>query len=214
MPQNTATKEKVKFSEKKNVRVYAPATLKSTIDKKWSIICLPLLGFFLVAFGLALIIVGAVKNIEDLILLGCIFGAGSLIFFFLLYTSVCRPMCQRNVIETFDMVEKSHDLRPTSGKSSAEYYNAAFDPKEDLVNAKNKPQPTENDLYGEKMRSFLATPMTTSGVLLYSDSPDTPPPPRIALPSDPGDSKQSVFTMDVDDNLKDKSHDISQLELL
>ena len=214
MSQNYNSKEKVKFSEKKTVRIYAPSTIRSTIDQKWNIICLPLLGFFLLAFGITLIILGSVKNFEDLIILGCIFGVGSVIFFFLMYRTVCRPMCQRNVVETYNMVEKTPDQRPVSGKSNAEFYNAAFDPKEDLINAKSRPQPPESVLYGEKARSFLATPMTTSGVELYTDTPDTPPPPRLALPSDPGDRKKSVFTMDLNEEMKLKNHDISQLELL
>lgn len=207
--------EKIKFSEKKSVHVYASTPYSTSGDKKWNIVCLPLLGFSLVGLGLTLIIIGAVKDIEDLVLLGCIFSVGSTVFFVLMYTAVCRPVCQRNIVQTFDLVDTKKEVRPNSNKPTGtvdtEYYNTAFDHDEDLIREKSRQKPSENQLYGEKMRSFLATPATTTDVTFYTDDPGTPPPPRLALPSDPGDKKNAVFTMDV---TKEMTKDISQLELL
>lgn len=218
MSKNKQAQEKVKFSEKKTVHVFTANHYTTNSDRKWNVICLPLLGCSLLAFGLTLVIVGSVKDIEDLIILGCIFGIGSVVFFFIMYTAVCRPMCQRNIIQTFNMVDKSKDTRPSSNKSTThsdlEFYNTAFDPYEDLMKAKTRPQPTEDQLYGERMRSFLTTPATTSDVTFYNDAPGTPPPPRLALPSDVGSKDNPVYTMELSKDMTQKSQDISRLELL
>lgn len=224
MPPDKAAKDKVKFAEKKHIKVYADVPqILATDDKKWNTMCLPFLGFSVLAFGLALIIVGVVKNIEDLIILGCLFSVGSMIFFVILYATCCRPMFQRNIIQTFDSLQ-THDTqshtRPLSDYSAKaklsdqDYFNSGFDPNEDLVSARNRPQPSENQLYGEKMRSFLATPATTADVHFFNEDQDTPPPPRLALPSEPGDKTNSVYTMDIDQALQGKSKEMSNLELL
>lgn len=222
MSQNKPAQEKVKFAEKKNIRVYALTPYTTTIDT-WNILCLPCLGGFLLAFGSALVVVGAILNIGDLIIIGCIFGIGSTIFFAMMYLTVCKPMCQRNIVQTTDMDQSSGDYgstRPMSeiGRSSrlvdADFYNDAFDPNEDLITAKNRQQPSSNQLYGEQIRSFLATPATAADVTFYDDFTGTPPPPRLALPSEPGDSRNAVFTMDVEKEMTRKTKEMSHLELL
>lgn len=217
---NKENRERIKFSEKKHVRVfYDGSQTYGNDDKKWNTICLPGLGFSLLGLGVALIIVGIVNNIEDLIIIGSLFSFGSLAFFAMWYAIVCRPMCQRNVVQTFDALENRKHERPLSEYSAKieyseqDYYNSGFDPNEDLIPSKNRPQPSENQLYGERMRSFLATPATTSDVL-FNENQGTPPPPRVALPSEPGDKKNSVYTMDINEALEGKRKEISDIELI
>lgn len=188
-------------------------------DKVWNIAGLPILGSLLLVLAITLIILGAVHDINDLIILGSLFILGSFMFYGIMCCTVCRPTCQRNnVISTCEFTDElqsnEHQYsRQTSTSDNYAYYNASFETNDyDTARAKNRPAPTDDQLYGNKMRQFLATPATTSD-LKFDEDGETPPPPRLALPSHPNDTK-AVFTMDVEKEMSKQVKEMSQIELL
>lgn len=209
--------EKTRQSEKKKeTRVYTQPEVTAITNKYWDVVCLPLLGFGLLFIGVALIVIGIVENIEDLIILGCLLGAGCVVFFFLMYTAICRPRCQRNMVMSYDLDKLN--ARPTSGESQASaaltdygYYNVAYDNTDDVV---KRGLPSDKELYG-KMRSFMGTPATTKDVTINYETPDTPPPPRVVFPSGVGDKSDSTYNMDFNQMMSSTNkQDVSTLELL
>ena len=213
-------REKARQVERRLFRSYDLQHIGQT-DRTWNILGLPILGTLLLCLAILLIIVGSVKKINDLIILGSLFLFGSLVFYVLMYIKVCLPMCQRNVVNTYDFsndlqLDEVKETRPSTSNNF--YYNATFEEDTEILQGKDRPVPHDNQLYGNKMRQFLGTPATTSNLKLYEDDEDdvrrTPLPPRLALPSDPNDSNSSVFTMDVEKEMAKYAKEMSTLELL
>lgn len=221
---NVATKEQVgKFSDAKRGKVKAKKPkvfqdgkdiLQELLTKKqetstWSVIILPIFSVILLGLGIAGIILGGVKTVPDLIVLGAMFLAGSVVFGLMLFFVVCRPCCSRNQVYTYEYKESKETFKPAPSTQLLDYlYENDLD--EDLTQARNKPGPSEDQLYGSS-RSNTSTPATTTNVKLQPES-DTPPPPQVAIPRDP--RKQSpVYTLDVDDAAK-RTHEMKELRLL
>lgn len=207
---------KVKFSEAKKVKVvqeerdiFQELLVKEREISPWSAIFLPTLAVVLLALGITCIVMGGVVEIPDLIVLGVMFLIGAVIFGFMMFVVVCRPYCSRNQVYTYDDEKDTTQLnQPNSNLQNADYFYGV-DPDEDLVDARNRPGPTENELYGR--RSIPQTPATATDVNLEPES-DTPPPPQVALPSNPG-KISPVYTIDVDDASR-KTKEMKDLELL
>lgn len=188
-------------------------------DRTWNLLGLPIIATLLLASAASLIVVGAVLDINDLILLGSLFLFGSVLFFVIMYFTVCRSMCQRNVVTAYDVTADDYEMKEVKSKLTAseqQFYNTAYEDETSL--GKDRPVPNEDQLYGNRMRQFLGTPATTSDLKFYENDDDdvtgTPPPPRLALPSDPNDSKNVTFTMDVDKEMAKHTREMSNLELL
>ncbi|KAL4240515.1 hypothetical protein ACF0H5_001306 [Mactra antiquata] len=206
--------------KKRETRVHSTPVVTKLTTQYWDIFCLPVLGCGLLIIGVVLVVLGIVNNLADLILLGCILGAGCVIFFVLLYTTVCRPKLQRNSVNSFDL-DKGRSKTNGSEMSALTdyaYYNVSYDHVDDVViQNKEKAILTESVLYGEKMRTNLGTPATTKDVTFnYDDGDSTPPPPRIALPSRLSSGQtNATYSMDFDKMMETKNkNEISSIELL
>ncbi|XP_052784216.1 uncharacterized protein LOC128220020 [Mya arenaria] len=204
--------EKVKVVEKKNTRVYAQThSPQHFVERKWNICCLPLLALILIALGIILIILASVNDVPDLYLLGAIFLFGSVVFFGMMYMSICRPRCERNVVNNYAMTSSTKpfkDMKSPLEPAFKGYYNTNFE-KDDIDDMQSAP--TENTLYDHRMRSFLATPATVKDVRFENG---TPPPPRLALPAEPGSTGNPVFTKEIQRQTSADDREMSDLELL
>ena len=199
--------DKPRGGEKKPVRAISRIeTTTNFVETKWNVCCLPLMAVLLLVLGTALIVVAAVKYVPDLYLLGAIFIVGGILFFLIMYVSVCKKYCRKNSVKTYEheLVERPQPAKaiqavqavpsePTFGG----YINRKFDSNEDLLEINNRFTPTEDQLYAKHARAFLATPATSKDVR-FESPPGTPPPPRIALPAKAGDKSRVVYDSDTE----------------
>ena len=217
-PGNVGTKGTgTKTSEPKKVKVsqddrdiFQEILAKEREISPWSAVILPTFAVLLLGGGIACIIVGGVKDIPDLIVLGVMFLIGAVVFGFMMFVAVCRPCCSRNQVNTFEDFETTHAYKPPP--TPTDYFNADFD--DDLTQVRNKPGPPENELYG-KARSKLSTPATVTNVHFESEtdtSYGSPPPPPVAIPRETGE-RGPVYNLDVDTAAK-RNQEMSELELL
>ena len=177
----------------------------------WSAVILPTFSVLLLGAGITCIIVAGVKSIPDLFVLGGMLLVGAAVFGFMAFVAVCRPCCSRNQVSTFEDFEPTHAYRPVTPKFP-DYFNADFD--EDLTQARSKPGPPENQLYGNA-RSRLTTPATVTNVHFDSETDGSfgsPPPPPVAIPSETVEG-EPVYNLDVDAAAK-RNQEMSDLELL
>ena len=211
-------KEKVKISESKKVKVVKEGKdiLQELLAKEreispWSAVSLPTLGLLLLAAAIVLIVLAGTLNIPDFFILGGIFIAGFVVFAIMTFIQVLRPYCSRNQVSAYEYAEHSHGHEPTTEAvpPQADYFNAN-DLDDDLTNARNKPKPSGHQLYGH--RSIPPTPATATDVNLEPEC-YTPPPPKLAIPNNPGTSKTPVHTVQMED-ASQSPKEMSNLELL
>ena len=215
----TAKGAGLKTSEPKKVKVvqddrdiFQEILAKEREISPWNAAILPTFAVLLLGSGITCIIVGGVRGMSDLIVLGAMFLIGAVVFGFMMFVLVCRPYCSRNQVNVFEDNETVHAYKPAPTSQFTDYFNADMD--EDLTQAGNKPGPSENQLYGNA-RSALSTPATTTNVHFESEtdtSYGSPPPPPIAIPSEAG-KRNPVYNLDIDAATK-RTQEMSDLELL
>ena len=209
-------KDKAKPSETKKVKaiqeehdIFQELLAKERETSTWSAISLPTIAVLLLGVSIALIVLGGTLEIQDFFILGAVLLIGSVMFGLMAFVVVCRPYCSRNQVSAYEYEDSTQQHNSTAIPPPVDYFYGQ-NSDEDLIDARSKPGPSEDQLYGT--RNIPPTPATATDVNLEPES-HTPPPPRVAIPNKPHTSKGPVYTINMDE-ASTKNKDMNDLELL
>lgn len=150
---------------------------KASSSRTYSLICISIIGLFLIALGVSLTIVGVDKPIQDLLILGPIFLIAGVLFTIINMIFWIMPLLRDRKVHDVQTLTESKE------EDTGQGYVKEHEIKRDL-DPENEDKPTEMELYKKKNNRKGGTLLAT-------------PPPNLIMPNDPERDENPVSYLQI-----------------